>query len=51
MLLNIKTAKTLGIKIPDNVLSLADDVGKNGFVDLFQISAHPPCSHRVRVID
>jgi putative tryptophan/tyrosine transport system substrate-binding protein len=26
LLLNIKTAKTLGIKIPDNVLSLADDV-------------------------
>jgi putative tryptophan/tyrosine transport system substrate-binding protein len=26
LLFNIKTAKTLGIKIPDNVLSLADDV-------------------------
>jgi putative tryptophan/tyrosine transport system substrate-binding protein len=26
LLLNIKSAKTLGIKIPDNVLSLADDV-------------------------
>jgi putative tryptophan/tyrosine transport system substrate-binding protein len=26
LIFNIKTAKTLGIKIPDNVLSLADDV-------------------------
>jgi putative ABC transport system substrate-binding protein len=26
LVLNMKTAKTLGINIPDNVLSLVDDV-------------------------
>jgi len=26
MIINVRTAKALGVKIPDNVLSLADEV-------------------------